>query len=112
MPLIFYSFWYGKITLWKSYWLVGELLNALIIILVLNLDIILFGNAQYNQELLFINFNKFTIISKLIIIIWSIYITVGIWRSAENYKGSIIWIILTLIIISYRLFVLRTIFIF
>ena len=104
--------WNGKITLWKSYWLVGELLNALIIILVLNLDIILFGNAQYNQELLFINFNKFTIISKFIIIIWSIYITVGIWRSAENYKGSIIWIILTLIIISYRLFVLRTIFIF
>ena len=78
----------------------------------MNLDIILFGNAQYNQELLFINFNKFTIISKFIIIIWSIYITVGIWRSAENYKGSIIWIILTLIIISYRLFVLRTIFIF
>ena len=39
-----------------------------------------------------------------------VFITVGIWRSAENYKGSIIWILATFLFLSYRVFSLRLIF--
>ena len=42
--------------------------------------------------------------------IWTIFISIGIWRAAENYKGSIIWIILTFIIVAYRCYSLRLIF--
>ena len=34
MEKIINNFWNGKITLWRSYWLVGELLNALFILLI------------------------------------------------------------------------------
>jgi hypothetical protein len=102
-----YSFWYGKISLWKSYWLVGELLNALILLLIFNIEIYFFKNSNLVQSLPFLHFNSFNILSKILFISWTIYITVGIWRSAENYKGNFIWIVLTLIILSYRLFTLR-----
>ena len=39
MEKIISNFWNGKNTLWRSYWLVGELLNALFILLVFNLEI-------------------------------------------------------------------------
>ena len=50
------------------------------------------------------------LLSKIIFILWTIFITVGIWRSAENYKGSIIWIVLTFFFLSYRFFTFRLIF--
>ena len=31
MGNLFIKFWYGKIPLWKSYWIVGEIINAFII---------------------------------------------------------------------------------
>ena len=102
-----YDFLNGRVKLWKSYWLVGELLNALFILIIFNFEIYLLGNDQFSNTLPFLNFANFSIISKLIIIIWTIFITIGIWRSAENYKGNIIWIILSLIVLSYRLFTLR-----
>ena len=102
MLSIMYSFWYGKISLWKSYWLVGELLNALMLLIIFNIEIYLFNNTNLVKTLPFLNFNSFNIISKLIFILWTIYITFGIWRSAENYKGNFIWIVLTLIVLSYR----------
>ena len=105
-----YSFWYGKISLWKSYWLVGELLNALMLLIIFNIEIYLFNNTNLVKTLPFLNFNSFNIISKLIFILWTIYITFGIWRSAENYKGNFIWIVLTLIILSYRIFTMRLVF--
>ena len=37
-----YSFWYGRVSLWKSYWLIGELLNALVILAIINLEIYIF----------------------------------------------------------------------
>ena len=46
MKKIIRNFWNGKITLWRSYWLVGELLNALFILLVFNLEIYFFGNIK------------------------------------------------------------------
>ena len=109
MQKIINNFWNGKITLWRSYWLVGELLNALFIIALFNFEIYLFGNNQPSNSLLFLDFSYFSFLSKILLIIWTIYITVGIWRSAENYKGSIIWVIGTFLFLSYRVFSLRLI---
>ena len=110
MQSLLYNFWYGKITLWKSYWIVGELINALIVLLIFNIEIIYFKNIDISNQLPFLNFNSFHFFNKAILMIWTLFITVGIWRSAEKYKGSFIWIILTLIFLSYRIFTLRLIF--
>ena len=103
-------FWRGKITLWKAYWLIGELLNAMFILLIFNLEIYLFGNNQFINSLPFLDFSNFSLLSKLILVLWTVFLTIGIWRSAENYNGSIIWIIATFIFLSYRIFTLRLIF--
>ena len=103
-------FWVGKISLWRSYWLIGELLNALFILLIFNVEIYVFGNNKFTSSLPFLDFSNFSVISKLLIIIWTSFITVGIWRSAENYRGSIIWIVATFLFLSYRIFTLRLIF--
>ena len=110
MKKLIHSFWNGEITLWKSYWIVGELLNALLILLIFNLEIKFFHNTVIKNLLPFLNFNDFHFLSKSILLIWTLFITVGIWRSAEKYKGSFIWIALTLIFLSYRVFTLRIIF--
>ncbi len=103
------DFWHGNIALWKSYWLVGELFNALVIIIILNIELKLFNNTHFFINLPIISFNQLHFVSKFIIFVWTIFITVGIWRSAEKYNGKLIWTILTLIILSYRLFVLKEI---
>ena len=104
------DFCYGKIKLWKSYWLVGELLNGLVLLIIFNLEIYFFNTNSSVSQIPFLNFSNLTILSKTIIFLWTIFISVGIWRSAENYKGSIIWIILTFIIVAYRCYSLRLIF--
>ena len=110
MQKIINDFWNGKITLWRSYWLVGELLNALFILVVFNFEIYIFGNNQFSNTLPFLDFSNFSFLSKITLIIWTIFITIGIWRSAENYKGSIVWILATFLFLSYRVFSLRLIF--
>ena len=110
MLSIFYSFWYGKVTLWKAYWLVGELLNVVVMLIIFNIEIYIFNNNNFLQLLPFLNFSQFHIFSKLLIFIWSVYITVGIWRSAENYRGKFIWTVLTLLVLSYRIFTIRLVF--
>ena len=107
---IIVNFWNGKIKLWKSYWLVGELLNGLVLLIIFNLEIYFFNTNSSVSQIPFLNFSNLTILSKTIIFLWTIFISVGIWRSAENYKGSIIWIILTFIIVAYRCYSLRLIF--
>lgn len=109
MEKLISNFLKGKTTLWKSYWLVGELFNALLILAIFNFEIYIIGNNQITTSLLFLNFNNFSLLSKIFIIIWTVFITIGIWRSAENYKGSIIWIIATFLFLSYRIFSLRLI---
>ena len=104
------DFWLGKVKLWKSYWLVGELLNGIVLLTIFNLEIYLFNTNSSVSQIPFLNFSSLTILSKIIIFSWTIFISIGIWRSAENYKGSIIWIILTFIIVSYRCYSLRLIF--
>ena len=110
MQNLLYNFWYGRIKLWKSYWILGELVNALIIILIFNIEIFYFKNSELSNYLPFLSFNNFHFINKILIITWTIFITVGIWRSAEKYQGSFIWIALTLTFLSYRIFTLRLIF--
>ena len=100
------DFWNGKIKLWKSYWLIGELLNALVILIVFNLEIRIFNNDTLTNFLPFLNFSDFTLVSKFIMIIWTIFITVGIWRSAENYKGPFWLIALTLFYIGFNNFII------
>jgi len=109
MNNLIHNFWNGEITLWKSYWIVGELLNALLILLIFKIEISIFNNKFTNNLLPFLSFNNFHFFSKAIIILWAIFITVGIWRSAEKYKGNFIWVALTLIFLSYRIFTLRII---
>ena len=110
MTNILKNFWEGKITLWKSYWLIGEVLNALFILVMFNIEIYVFGNNKFTSSLPFLDFRNFNIISKLLIVVWTAFLTVGIWRSAENYRGNIIWIVATFLFLSYRIFTLRLIF--
>jgi len=104
------NFMNGKISLWKSYWIMGELFNAVVLFLIFNLEVRFFNNINIYNQLPFLNFHNLHFFSKTILILWTIFITVGIWKSAENYKGSVIWVILTLFFLSYRIFTLRIIF--
>ena len=110
MKYLVINFWNGKITLWKSYWIFGELLNAFLIFLILSIEINYFNNALIAKQIPFFIFNDFNLLSKFSLTIWTIFITVGIWRSAEKYQGSFVWIALTLLFLSYRVFTLRLIF--
>ena len=110
MEKLINRFWRGKITLWKAYWLAGELLNALFTLLIFNFEIYVLGNNKFTNSLPFLDFSNFSLLSKLILIVWTVFLTTGIWRSAENYKGNIIWIVATFIVLSYRIFTLRLFF--
>jgi len=107
---ILIKFWQGKITLWKSYWIVGELLNSIIVVVIFNIELKFFNNTLIFETIPFLSFNNLHLINRLLIILWTIYITIGIWRSAEKYNGRFIWSALTLTLLSYRLFILRVIF--
>tara|TARA_B100002003_G_C13943343_1_gene457688 strand:- start:405 stop:746 length:342 start_codon:yes stop_codon:yes gene_type:complete len=104
------DFWLGKIALWKSYWIIGELINALIVIIIFNIELKFFNNTLLFEKIPLLIFSHLHFTNKLIILLWSLFITVGIWRSAEKYQGRLIWTILTLVVLSYRLFSLREIF--
>ena len=104
------EFFEGRIKLWKSYWLVGELLNGVVLLIIFYLEIYFFNNNSSVSQIPFLDFSNFTLLSKIIIFVWTIFISIGIWRAAENYKGNIFWIILTFIIVAYRCFSLRLIF--
>ena len=104
------DFFEGKVKLWKSYWLVGELLNGIFLLIIFNLEIYFFNSNSSVSQIPFLDFSNFTFLSKLTIFLWTIFISIGIWRSAENYKGNVIWIILTFIVIAYRCYTLRLIF--
>ena len=110
MKKLIFKFWNGEITLWKSYWLIGELLNGIFMFAIFNFEVYFFNNSKFMGQLPFLNLLDFNIFSKLLIIVWTIFITVGVWRAAENYKGNIAWTIATFLFLSYRIFSLRLIF--
>ena len=110
MTNLLINFWYGKVTLWKSYWIFGELLNSVVIFIIYNIEIRFFQNLDLYKQLPFLDFASFHFMNKLFILSWTIFITVGIWRSAELYRGWFIWTALTLIFLSFRIYTLRLIF--
>ncbi len=104
------NFFEGNVKLWKSYWIVGELLNGIFLLIIFNLEIYFLNTNSSVSQIPFLDFTNLTLISKISIFIWTIFISIGIWRSAENYKGSIFWIVLTFIVVAYRCYSLRLIF--
>jgi len=112
MKKIVEKFLNGDVTLWKSYWLIGELLNAFVILIIFNIEVRFFNNKFISDFLPFFNFKDISFINKTVLTLWTLLITIGIWRSAEKYNGSILWVFITLIFLSYRIFSLRIIFLF
>ena len=102
-------FWQGKVTLWKSYWIVGELINGLFYIILYNIEIFFFQNSNLAISIPFVDIVSLSPFTKILVIVWTVFITIGIWKSAEKYKGNFIWIILTLLILSFRIFALKNI---
>jgi len=103
------KFWYGKIKLWKAFWIIGILHALLLNYLIPQIEKNIFNQEQIfiivqiqNYQLPVLDFIKVHFISKMIIIISTLFVTVGIWRSAENYKGNFIVILLTLTYLSFN----------
>ena len=87
-------FWEGNASMVISFWIFNVLIEQIVIGLLA--VIIILSNLP-----------KF-----LILFMWApykIWAVVGFWRSAEKYKGNFIWVALTLIFLSYRIFTLRII---
>ena len=102
-------FWYGKIKLWKAFWIIGILhallLNYLIPLIeknIFNKDKIFIIMQIQNYQIPVLDFIKVHFISKIIIIISTLFVTIGIWRSAENYNGNFILILITLTYLSFN----------
>ena len=52
------DFWQGKIPLWKSYWIVGEVINAFIVIIIFNIELKFFNNTKIFQNIPLLSFNN------------------------------------------------------
>ena len=103
------EFFQGKIKLWKSFWLIGIGHSFLLFYIMPIIEKTLFNKEDiYNyikfeeNTLAVPNWVELSIFSRLIVIISTLFITIGVWRSAENYKGYIIWIILSFIYLSFN----------
>ena len=99
----------GNVVLWKSFWLVGVGHSLFLFFLLPIIEKIIFSNdniysyVEIEQSTLQLpNFVKLSFFSRLILIISTIFVTVGIWRASENYNGSLFWIILTFIYLTFN----------
>ena len=102
------DFFEGKIKLWKSFWIVGFGHQIILFYLIPVFEKIIFNNSeiygyiQFSQDTFQIpDFTRISFLTKLIVILSTIYVTIGIWRSSENYNGSFFWIIVTFIYLSF-----------
>ena len=97
------DFFEGKIKLWKSFWIAGELIYGFLLLVLLQLDKYIFSELSERSNYLSIfNLSNLSVISKLFLILITIFISIGVWRSAENYKGSIFIILFVFIYYGYR----------
>lgn len=101
------NFLKGRITLWKSFWIIGLIHGLSIMYILPIIEIYIFKNYDLFSSALIngikfdlLDYRKVTFLSKLLFIFSTFLITVGIWRSAENYKGKFIVVILTLFYLS------------
>ena len=97
------DFFEGKIKLWKSFWIAGELIYGFLLLVLLQLDKYLFSELSERSNYLSIfNLNNLSVISKLFLILITIFISIGVWRAAEKYRGSIFIILFVFIYYGYR----------
>ena len=89
------DFFEGKIKLWKSFWIVGFGHQIILLYLIPFFEKIIFNNSeiygyiQFSQDTFQIpDFTRISFLTKLIVILSTVYVTIGIWRSSENYIGS------------------------
>jgi len=75
----FQKFFDGELSLPHSYWLVGVVYS-------LGVGIIL--------VILMLGFNLPERAANVLALPWTIFITIGIWKSATKYKGAKVWAIL------------------
>ena len=65
IAILLVKFWQGKITLWRSYWIVGELINAFIIIIIINIELRFFNNTDLLDSMPLLNLSNIHFINKL-----------------------------------------------
>ena len=105
------DFFEGKVKLWKSFWVVGEIIYGFLLLVLLQIDKYLFSDLSERSNYLSIfNLNNLSLLSKLFLIFITLYISIGVWRAAENYRGSILIILLVFIYYGYRVFTLVLLF--
>ena len=105
------DFFEGKIKLWKSFWIAGELIYGFLLLVLLQIDKYLFSELSERSNYISIfNLNNLSLISKLFLILITLFISIGVWRAAENYRGSILIILLVFIYYGYRVFSLVLLF--
>ena len=105
------DFFEGKIKLWKSFWIAGELIYGFLLLVLLQLDKYFFSDLSERSNYLSIfNLNNLSFLSKLFLISITLFISIGVWRAAENYRGSIFIILLVFIYYGYRVFSLVLLF--
>ena len=97
------NFFEGKVKLWRSFWIVGELIYGFLLLVLLQLDKYFFSDLSERSSYLSIfNLNNLSFLSKLFLILITLFISIGVWRAAENYKGSIFIILFVFIYYGYR----------
>ena len=97
------DFFEGKVKLWKSFWIAGELVYGFLLLILLQLDKYFFSDLSERSNYLSIfNLNNLSFISKLFLILITLFISIGVWRAAENYRGSIFIILFVFIYYGYR----------
>ena len=97
------NFFEGKVKLWKSFWIAGELVYGFLLLILLQLDKYLFSDLSERSNYLSIfNLNNLSFLSKLFLILITLFISIGVWRAAENYRGSIFIILLVFVYYGYR----------
>jgi len=93
----------GKVKLWRSFWIAGELIYGFLLLVLLQLDKYLFSDlSDMSKNLSIFNLNNLSFLSKLFLILITLFISIGVWRAAENYKGSIFIILLVFVYYGYR----------
>ena len=97
------DFFEGKVKLWKSFWITGEIIYGFLLLVLLQLDKYLFSDLSERSNYLSIfNLNNLSLLSKLFLILITLFISIGVWRAAENYRGSIFIILFVFIYYGYR----------
>ena len=93
----------GKVKLWRSFWIAGELIYGFLLLVLLQLDKYLFSDlSDKSNNLSIFNLNNLSFLSKLFLILITLFITIGVWRAAENYRGSIFIVLLVFVYYGYR----------